>query len=482
MSTTRIGTWGFGPHPWVSVERTRQFYARSLAPQFELIDADADPHATVDVYLSFASSRWYAAPRPCEAPIVLAMHGGPVIEHAHLPKWLPQLRTTDTLLVNCEADVEIIRAMCDVPPQLVVLPLPVDAEVFVPYDRADCRPEFGLASDDVVLGFVARLVPQKHLHGFLRVVAAVRDQLAPRPVRALVIGNFASSYPVLDYGCGEYVDVIKSLVHELGLDDALRYFSAKLSDEQLAAAYASMDVLVHPTQAIDENFGYVVVEALACGTPVVAAAYGGVRDSLIPGPAGALLPTWASGSGVRMDLRGAVAPILALLEEHDAELRDRATVHYAHTRYGFQRCAGILCDVLASACARAEVGEPVTITTRPPAIDRGLLPPSDPPYADFIEPIAHYVSHPCPTLRPDQRVVWAAGIGECDGELRLLDPTWPAALRLDPRDLELLDRCRVPTPASEFAEPHTDAWARLQGYVEQGLLIPEQRALRGPRA
>ena len=39
----RIGTWGFGPHPWVSVERTRRFYARALASEFELVDLDAVP-------------------------------------------------------------------------------------------------------------------------------------------------------------------------------------------------------------------------------------------------------------------------------------------------------------------------------------------------------------------------------------------------------------------------------------------------------
>ena len=55
----RIGTWGFGPHPWVSVERSRRFYAGALAEEFELVDLDAvpegEPAPPVDAILSLTA-------------------------------------------------------------------------------------------------------------------------------------------------------------------------------------------------------------------------------------------------------------------------------------------------------------------------------------------------------------------------------------------------------------------------------------------
>ncbi|PRQ02093.1 D-inositol 3-phosphate glycosyltransferase [Enhygromyxa salina] len=472
----RVGTWGFGPHPWVSVERTRGFYARSCAPDIALVDLDAGPLAEdVDAILSFASARWHREPRPGDTPIVLAMHGGPVVEHALLRELLPKLRTSDTLLVNCRSDRAIVEGLCEQPPHVQVLPLPVDTDCFVPFERAPCRAEFGLDPDAVVLGFVARLVPQKNLHGFLRVVAELRRRLAPRPVQALVIGNFSASYPVLDYGCRAYPDYIQELRRRLELGDALRYFAARLSDDQLAAAYSAMDFLVHPSMAIDENFGYAPIEAMACGTPVVASAYGGIKDSVIHGETGVLLSTWASEGGIRMNLSAAVEAIVALVDEparHEA--LSVAAFDHVHANYAEARCAGVLRATLEQA-ARRRGGE--ALRTRPSSVRVAddSLPPTDPPYAAFAEAIGHYVSHPRPRLRPASLVRRAAPTRRDDaGELRLDDPAWPAAVRLDPEDLELLERCARPVAASELAPPGTAAWTRLQRYLDRGLLIPAE--------
>jgi glycosyltransferase involved in cell wall biosynthesis len=475
VSGHRLGTWGFGAHAWVSVERTRGFYAKALAQQFALVDLDEDGANTggpVNAILSFHSSRWHLEAHAADTPIVLVMHGGPVVDHYKLPRLLPALRERDVLVVNCRADAAIIEAMCEVPPRIVVLPLPVDTEVFTPYVPDQCRAEFGIPSDAAVLGFVGRLVPHKNFHGFLRVVAAVRERLAPRELRALVVGNFAQWQEILDYGCAGYPELIKALVASLGLGDSLHYFSAKLSDDQLAAAYCAMDLLVHPTQSVDENFGYVAIEAMACGVPVVASAYGGLRDTIVSGETGVLLPTWASSSGPRLDLDAAVDVIAALLEDPDARQQlASGAVDRVHAGYTFERCASILRAAIEEACACTDAGPPLRMrdAARPPIPE--LLPATSPPYANFHEPITHYVSQPSPRLTPDRRVRWAAALRRGD-VLRLDDPSWPAAVRLDPADEAWLERCREPIAAGELAQPGTSAWARLQSLVDDGVLIP----------
>ena len=482
----RIGTWGFGPHPWVSVERTRHFYARALAAEFELVDLDAVPAGEappVDAILSFNSSRWFSQPRSSDAPVVLAMHGGPVVDHAGLRECFGHLRTHDTLLVNCSSDEDIVRGLCDgASPHTVRLPLPVDTECFTPYHRGDCRAELELPACDLVVGFVCRLVPQKNLHLFLRAFAQIRERLRPRRVVALVVGNFHASHPVLDYGCGGYRETIARLVGELELADDLVHFPASLSDEQLAMAFGAMDVLLHPTSAIDENFGYVPVEAMACGVPVVGSAYGGLVDTVVPGQTGALMPTWCTRSGIRIDLDAGVEAVVGLLSDAaEHERRCAAAVEHAAAGYTEAACGETLRRAFREAIARraagAGGGAAVVTTAAPPsgasrAPGDELLPPTEPPWEAFAEAVGHYVSQPVPTLSPDAGVRWAAPLRrDGDGRWRLDDPAWAAALPRALADDPLRWACARAVRAGDLATPGSERWALLQRLVDDGLLL-----------
>lgn len=478
----RIGTWGFGPHPWVSVERTRRFYERALGTEFEVVDLDAAPTdqvaPPVDAILSFNSGRWQAGPRPSDAPVVLAMHGGPVVDHPQLRQALPHLRTDDTLLVNCSSDEAIIGDLCEGPgPQVVRLPLPVDTELMSPYHRGDCRHELDLPECDHVVGFVCRLVPQKNLHAFLRAFARIRERMQPKRIVALVVGNFYTSYPVLDYGCGEYRAHIAGLVQELGIADDLVSFPAKLDDEQLAMAFSAMDVLLHPTSAIDENFGYVPIEAMACGVPVVGAAYGGLKDTVVPGQTGALMPTWVTRSGIRMDLDAGVEAVVELLhDEAGHERMSEAARQRACDHYSEAACGEVLRQALRDAIAGRSRGPGQSLSTTaapelPPAT--GLLPRTDPPWEAFAEAVGRYVAGAAPRLTEDTLVRWSAPLRrDAEGRLRLDDPAWPAALPEALRDDPWLDACARPVRAGSLARPSTQQWARLQALVDDGLLVP----------
>ncbi len=477
----RIGTWGFGPHSWVSVERTRGFYARALQAEFELVDLDAvpegEPAPEVAAILSFHSGRWRARPPHDDTPIVLAMHGGPVVDHARLRDGLQQLRTHDTLLVNCSSDAAIVSDLCEHPgPTVVQLPLPVDTERFTPYDREDCRRELELPACDHVIGFVCRLVPQKNLHLMLRAFAEIRARLAPRRVVALVVGSYYTSHPVLDYGCGGYRAHIAGLVAELGLAEDLVWFPAGIDDEDLALAFGAMDVLFHPTSAVDENFGYVPVEAMACGVPVVGAAYGGLKDTVVPGETGVLMPTWLTRSGIRIDLDAGVEATVALLRDPSGHAQmSRAAEQRAVTHYRSSLCEEILRHAFRDAIARRAEGPGRSLVTTPPPplpASADALPPTEPPWEAFVEPVARYVSHAAPRITTACRLRWFTPLvrGE-DGRLRLDDPAWPAALPAWLDDDPLVRACATPTRADLLARPDSLRWSALQGLVDDGFLL-----------
>ena len=476
----RVGTWGFGTHPWVSVERTRKFYARALGSEFDLVDLDAQPDQEVDAILSFFSSKWRQGRRPGGPPIVLAMHGGPVVDYPNLRERIGHLRTDDTLLVNCSSDEAIVRELCDGPgPRLVRLPLPVDAEVMTPYHRGDCRRELELPDCDFVVGYVCRLVPQKNLHQFLRAFARIRDRMRPRRVVALVVGSFYTSYPILDYGCEGYRGHIAELVQSLGLAENLVCFPAGLSDDELAMAFSAMDVLMHPTSAVDENFGYVPVEAMACGAPVVGAAYGGLKDTIVPGVTGALMPTWATRSGIRIDMDVGVDAVLRLLRDPAEQLRmSEAAARHALAGYGEDVCGETLRAAMRDAIAGHGRGRAVASSPAPaPRESAGLLPPSSPPWESFFDPASHYVSDAVPRVEPATWLRWAAPLrADRDGRLRLDDPAWPAALPEALSGDPIVEACARPQRADALAAPGTARWEMLQALVDDGLLVPASAA------
>lgn len=134
----------------------------------------------------------------------------------------------------------------------------VDREVFHPGRRSpEWRQSFGIGDDQVVIGFLGRLVMEKGLDVFSDTI----DELRRRGVthRVLVVGEG----PARDW-------------LEARLPDAA--FAGFQEGADLGRAVASMDVLFNPS--VTETFGNVTLEAMACRLPVVAAAATG-SESLV---------------------------------------------------------------------------------------------------------------------------------------------------------------------------------------------------------
>ena len=140
------------------------------------------------------------------------------------------------------------------------------------------RDELGLPHDAPVVGCLGRIRPWKGQAQFLEVVA----ELAPRvpQARFLIVGD--TLFP--DRG-RDYVGDLKRLAESLGV--AGRVAFAGHRDDPLVALCA-MDVVVNCS--LDEPFGRVLIEAMACRRPVVAFASGAVPELVADGDTGVLVP------------------------------------------------------------------------------------------------------------------------------------------------------------------------------------------------
>ena len=151
----------------------------------------------------------------------------------------------------------------------------VDLSLFQPGDQRAARDQLGINGYHTLL-YVGRLEPIKGLDVLLHTMASIE---APRAVQLLVAGGGDAQ----DEGSQR----MKRLTHELAIQDRVD-FLGNLDHNLLPLYYQAADVCVVPSYY--ESFGLVAMEAMACGTPVVASRVPGLQAIVRDNHSGYLVP------------------------------------------------------------------------------------------------------------------------------------------------------------------------------------------------
>ncbi len=232
---------------------------------------------------------------------------------------LPGSRGFDAIVATSRTAAEVVRRSLaalgdnlsthfgeklDYKGQVRRIPLGVDADWFRPGDRTAARDALGLPREAPIIVSLGRFSfrDKMDLAPLVRVLAGLGKRMSPPPVLVLAGGDQEG-----------YATGLGRLAADLGVAGQLR-LKPNLPPDKRADLYATADVFVSPADNVQETFGLTVIEAMACGRPVVAADWNGYRDLVVDGETGWLIPT------VSAACHGALTELSTLLPDVAGQL------------------------------------------------------------------------------------------------------------------------------------------------------------------
>jgi D-inositol-3-phosphate glycosyltransferase len=170
------------------------------------------------------------------------------------------------------------------PLKVKIIPPGVDTSHFYPIPADEARQFIGLAPDDRMILFVGRIEPLKGVATLIQAVACLALKNLKEPVHLAVIGGDLES--VTEEMSDEMVR-LQRLCDELTVGKMVVFLGKRVQDT-LPYYYSAAEVVVMPSHY--ESFGMVALEAMACGTPVIASQVGGLAFLVQDGVTGYTVP------------------------------------------------------------------------------------------------------------------------------------------------------------------------------------------------
>lgn len=191
----------------------------------------------------------------------------------------------DALIASTPAEEGQLTQLYGADPRKIYVISPgVDTDRFHPIPAAHAKERIGIRSDCRIILFVGRIEPLKGIDHLLGAIARVVDQL-PELREGICVPIIGGEPHRIDED--DEMVRLQELRKELGIRDVVTFLGSKNQDT-LQYYYSAAEMVVMPSDY--ESFGMVALEAMACGTPVIASDVGGLAFLVKDGRTGYRVP------------------------------------------------------------------------------------------------------------------------------------------------------------------------------------------------
>ena len=237
-------------------------------------------------------------------------------------RWLAKV--ADHIIVPAQLEHDhLVRHYHASSANVSIIPCGVDLSLFQTLDRSTARRQLAVGDTTRLLLYVGRFAPLKGLDHLIGAVGSLKPDYAG--LRLMIVGG--------DGPRADSTRALEQLVQQRGLASCVD-FAGRVDQDRLPAYYNAADLLVLPSHY--ESFGLVVLEALACGTPVAATPVGAAETLLRGGSNGILF----SNSTADSVARGIRQMLDRPLDQRPSGEHIRATV----LDYGWDRIASAVAN------------------------------------------------------------------------------------------------------------------------------------------
>lgn len=264
------------------------------------------------------------------------------------------LRRANRIIVATLAELTQLRFLYRADARkLVVIPPGVDTCHFYPISSDEAKEFIGLKPEDRMILFVGRIEPLKGVDTLIRSMSCLDMGLRSKdnPVHLAIIGGEPNAEPK---DMSAEMARLQKMCDDLCMGSMV-VFLGKRAQDTLPYYYSAAEVLVMPS--LYESFGMVALEAMACGTPVIASEVGGLGYLVQNGVTGYTIPD--------SDPVVLCESLTKLLGDH--ELREdmgRRAADYA-VNYRWETIGTQIVDVYKEVLRKDEISIPVHINEKP---------------------------------------------------------------------------------------------------------------------